>query len=253
MEENEGFIEHLYALFMQLPIVIRWMLLIITVVGFIYKIWPSLVNYVCRPKLHIEFKKGNHLTFTKAGKKDKYIEIPCLSIRNDTSKTLKIISSSVMLGNNKIPTGSGEIIRKLYENRYTVKKNQSYQFMYEHYNIENEHTDIIAGRTFFSIESGHTAMFPLACFGTGPTGSFCIKSFPKKSLLIPFENKISISLNIDGKDREYAISKLSVYETYINYINGCESRDHIESYVSMMIFHRQKINEFLASINEKNL
>jgi len=253
MEEIRQILDSFYSPIKDHPIEITISIPLFAIIVYFYKKVPSLINYICRPRrLHIEFKNEN-ITFTKISESDRWIEIPCIKIKNDTSKTLNIISNSVMLGNNRIPTGGGEIMCKLYAEGYVVKKNRNYHFMYEHYNIDNEHKDIVTGQTTFSMSPGDTTLFPYAYLGSGPTGSFCMKSFPKKSLLIPSKNKVSISLKINGKDHEYGLNKLSIYEVHMNFINGCEARDHLESYVSMMIFHQQQINKFLASINKKNL
>ncbi len=246
MEGIEGLIKYL----MEIPMELKISIPLLAIAAFLKKIYPSLINCLYQPKLNIEFKMGNHFTFVKEGESDKHMEIPCFTIKNGTSKKIDIISNSIMLGNNRMPTGGGKIIHKLYKNGYSVKKIPNHQFIYEHYNIDNDHEDIVANRTSFSIEPNHTVMFPFAYFGSGPADSFCIKNIPKKSLLFRTKNMISMTLNINGKDYEYGLSKLSIYETYINFINGCESRDHIENYISMMIFHSTKINQFLAAINE---
>ncbi len=179
--------------------------------------------------------KANHLTFSKPGKPDKCIEIPCFTIKNNESKKLNIISDSVMLGNNRIPTGGGAIVSKLYDLGYVVNIDSTYQFMYEHYNVKSHHQNIISGRTSFFIEPGHTVMFPFAYFGSGPLGALGIKSCPKKSLLFYPEKHVSISLNVGGREWEYGLKKLSVYETYINFVNGCEGAWHIEDYISQRL------------------
>lgn len=180
-----------------------------------FKIW----NAISRPKLIIKFEVADFEFTDKNGQKSIY-NFPFFSISNNKKSDIKINSSLTI--NNSQYYG----FRDFYDKGLAIKISDYEEFLDKHY-LEN-HLNISQRRSYINIKNGETKIFPFIRLGsalnclTEQKGSLFFKK--EKSLLFNNKDKISLTLNYNGKDYEYELSRKEVYEKYFNFLAGYMDR-----------------------------
>lgn len=200
--------------------------IVVRVTSFLFGPLRKAWAYKSRKKLSIQFK--TEIFKFKSDSAEYGIPIPNISIKNTGSSQVIIVSNSLFLDNNRFPTGGGNDLKTVYEMGAKPVLPKNMELMYAHY-VENDHFNIESGHVSFTIDPGHTKIFPIVLSGAGITNLFSIKKdsdlFFKNGLWLWPSSKMSVRLNVDDKNCEYGLNRENAYAAYLNYFSQISARD----------------------------
>ncbi|GEM_PF-2205711 len=172
----------------------------------------KLKNFISRPKVEIKVYI-QPIVFIE-NNTEHHFHYLCLTIANNTKNVLHLNPRNIRINNELyqvIIQGDTNFARlnPASTNKWDDCKNEVFK-MYQ-----SNWLDISTNRYLFTLNPFEQKIFPLKLI---KSGSHIITNRKKESLLFFPKSKISVSLEINKKNHEYGLDRISVYETYINYL-----------------------------------
>lgn len=181
--------------------------------------FPRVQNLISRPKLSVEFKAGR-FNFLTPENKQHLILIPHVAITNLKPKKIRIRADQIYFNNtNYMNMWNGEILRALDKAQAKACNINNIEIMHSYY--QANWTEITEKRASITIEEEETKIFPIMPLGDAITN---LTSKKKYSKLFFANKKITITININGKDYEYGFNRIKFYEDYFNYFASYTAR-----------------------------
>lgn len=180
---------------------------------FLVPFMPKLWNIFRRPQLEIKLRQG-HVVFKTADEKEQRFPYIYLQITNRTNHKLYINPATIRINNEYYQVFvQGDInyckMLPASQGRWTFCDNEIYN------TFLNNWLAICENRYSFPFGSHHTLTFPIK----GHVNALTQRK--KNSLLFFSNNKISLTLDINGKNREYCIIKRKpAYEIFLSYLSA---------------------------------
>jgi hypothetical protein len=167
-------------------------------------------NLLFRPKLSLDIS-SKRIIFINKNKQEHHLPYFCLSVKNNSGKTLQKINTKQIKINESFYTDliRNEIKNAQWWEQWSNCENDIY-IMYK------DNWDAISKDEYnFSMKAGVKKEFPMKL----PKKAYSVLITRKHNSLLFFnKNKISVSLSINGKTYEYNINRLNTYEKYIIYL-----------------------------------
>lgn len=174
---------------------------------------PKLWNIIRRPQLEITIRQG-HVVFKATDEKEQWHPYVYLQISNRSNHKLYITPASIRINNESyqvLVQGDINYCKMLpaSQNRWTFCDNEIYN------TFLNNWLAICENRYAFSFDPHHILTFPIK----GNVSTLIQRK--KNSLLFSSNKKISLTFNINGKNREYCIIKREpAYEIFLNHLSA---------------------------------
>ncbi|MGE4348848.1 MAG: hypothetical protein AB7D28_03710 [Candidatus Berkiella sp.] len=189
---------------------------------FIKTLFPKISNLYSRPKIEIMPRLG-HIVFQtdEENAKKQYYQYLLIQISNRSNSKLCIQPGFIRINNEAYQVNIQSDI-----NFSKMTPNSQHRWTYcdnEIYNIFQDNWVPISEKRFtYNFEPHYTLYFPIK-FTLNLTHQ--LKQVKKDSLLFFPNKKISLTLNINGKNKEYCISKKEpLYELLLNHLASELSR-----------------------------
>lgn len=190
----------------------------------------KLYNLIRRPNLTISFEVKNFQFMSKDDTKEtkRVIDIPYFAITNNKNKPVQIRADLICFNNMRyVQMYDSEILHQLYE---TVKAQEipilNTEIIYQHY--KKNWFEITQGRDIISIGPAQTKIFPVMPLGAAITN---LRIEKQSSSIFGSKKKMIITLNTKGKNFEYGLCRVKVYEKYLNYLASYTARYKPSKYV----------------------
>ena len=180
-----------------------------TIIKSIWNFFPTVINYIFRPKAKIEIK--NHNIVIKDNQNiESHISYPCILI--SFPKDVKIDVGSIKINNESLTCMLSRDPHFLNQkegsqNQVTITNNRIMPF------VSKNWSEICQKVFWFEVKNHEQEAFPLY-FKQGMSNF--LFNHKKKPKIFMARKKLIISMCIDGKTYEYALPILDVCELVIN-------------------------------------
>lgn len=175
---------------------------------------PMLLNLICRPKLLVSLKMRTVMFKSQDGKEPCIEDYPCLLLANQKNSKVLIKPGSLKINNESYLAviQSDENFLRLGQNSknpWLGCDNEMYAFYKQNWRKISE------GDLPVPADQGYELVFPLRLL-KGKIN--LLLSDKKNSLLFLHRKKISITINVNGREFEYGLDKMESYKLYLNYL-----------------------------------